>query len=95
MTFADFIITNAPALLVAIPLFAAFLCPVMGKISSTVRNLWVMGMMLVTAAVAFILAYRVFATGPVLYVFGAAAANLAVPLDSGVSRSGSSSPWMQ
>jgi multicomponent Na+:H+ antiporter subunit D len=83
MTFTDFIITNAPALLVAIPLFAAFLCPVLGKISRTVRNFWVMGMMLVTAAIAFILAYRVFATGPVLYVFGAAAANLAVPLDSG------------
>ncbi len=83
MTIADFLFTNAPALLVAIPLFAAFLCPVIGKISSTVRNLWVMGMMLVTAAVAFILAYRVLATGPVLYVFGAAAANLAIPLDSG------------
>jgi multicomponent Na+:H+ antiporter subunit D len=83
MTIADFIVTNSPALLVAIPLFAAFLCPVMGKISSTARNLWVMGLMLVTAAIAFILAYRVFETGPVLYVFGAAAANLAVPLDSG------------
>ena len=65
MTFADFIITNAPALLVAIPLFAAFLCPVIGKISSTARNLWVMGMMLVTAAVAFILAYTVFTSGTV------------------------------
>jgi multicomponent Na+:H+ antiporter subunit D len=83
MTIADFIVTNAPALLVAIPLFAAFICPVMGKISTTVRNCWVMGMMLITAAIAFILAYRVFATGPVLYVFGAAAANLAIPLDSG------------
>ncbi|WAC05081.1 MAG: proton-conducting transporter membrane subunit [Methanoregula sp.] len=83
MTFADFIVTNSPALLVALPLFAAFLSPVMGKISTTARNTWVMGMMLVTAAVAFVLAFRVFATGPVLYVFGAAAANLAVPLDSG------------
>jgi hypothetical protein len=60
MTFADFIITNAPALLVAIPLLAAFLCPFIGKISSTARNIWVMGSMLVTAAVAFILAYQVF-----------------------------------
>jgi len=83
MILTDFIVTNAPALLVAIPLFAAFLCPVIGKTSSTARNLWVMGMMLVTAAIALILAYRVFATGPVLYVFGAAATNLAVPLDSG------------
>jgi multicomponent Na+:H+ antiporter subunit D len=83
MTFADFIITNAPALLVAIPLVAAFLCPLIGKISPTVRNIWVMGMMLFTAAVAFILAHQVFTTGPVIYVFGASAANLTVPLDSG------------
>ncbi len=83
MTFADFIITNAPALLVAIPLVAAFLCPLIGRISPTVRNLWVMGMMLFTAAVAFILAYQVFTTGTVIYVFGAATANLTVPLDSG------------
>jgi multicomponent Na+:H+ antiporter subunit D len=83
MTFADFIVTNAPALLVAIPLFAAFTIPAVGKISAAVRNLWVMGAMLLTAAVAFILAFRVFSTGTVIYVFGAAATHLAVPLDSG------------
>jgi multicomponent Na+:H+ antiporter subunit D len=83
MTPADFIVTNAPALLVAIPLFAAFTCPAIGKISTAARNLWVMGAMLVTAAVAFILAFRVFSSGTVIYVFGAVAANLAVPLDSG------------
>jgi len=83
MTPADFIVTNAPALVVAIPLFAAFTCPAIGKISTAARNLWVMGAMLVTAAVAFILAFRVFSSGTVIYVFGAVAANLAVPLDSG------------
>ncbi|MFA5348195.1 MAG: proton-conducting transporter membrane subunit [Methanoregula sp.] len=83
MTLADFIVTNAPALLVAIPLFAAFTCPAIGKISAAARNLWVMGAMLLTAAVAFILAFRVFSTGTVIYVFGAAATHLAVPLDSG------------
>ena len=64
MTFADFIITNAPALLVAIPLFAAFTCPFIGKISAAARNLWVMGAMLLTAAVAFILAFRYFPLAP-------------------------------
>jgi multicomponent Na+:H+ antiporter subunit D len=83
MTFADFIVTNAPALLVAIPLFAAFTIPAVGKISAAARNLWVMGAMLLTAAIAFILAFRVFSTGTVIYVFGAAATHLAVPLDSG------------
>jgi multicomponent Na+:H+ antiporter subunit D len=83
MTFADFIFTNAPALVVAIPLLAAFISPAVGRISTAVRNVWVMGAMLLTAAVAFILAFRVFSSGTVIYVFGAAAANLAVPLDSG------------
>jgi multicomponent Na+:H+ antiporter subunit D len=83
MTFTDFIVTNAPALLVAIPLFAAFTIPAVGKISAAARNLWVMGAMLLSAAVAFILAFRVFSTGTVIYVFGAAATHLAVPLDSG------------
>jgi len=83
MTLADFIVTNAPALVVAIPLFAAFTCPAVGRISKATRNLWVMGAMLLTAAVAFILAFRVFTGGTAIYVFGAAAANLAVPLDSG------------
>ena len=83
MTLADFIITNAPALVVAIPLFAAFTSPAVGKISTAARNLWVMGAMLLTAAVAFILAFRVFSTGTVIYVFGAAATHLTVPLDSG------------
>jgi len=83
MTLADFIVINAPALLVAIPLFAAFICPAVGRISTTARNVWVMGAMLLTAAVAFILAFTVFTSGTVIYVFGASAANLAVPLDSG------------
>jgi multicomponent Na+:H+ antiporter subunit D len=83
MTLADFIVTNAPALIVAIPLLGAFLCPVIGRISTTARNAWVMGAMLLTAAVAFVLAFTVFTSGTVIYVFGASAANLAVPLDSG------------
>jgi multicomponent Na+:H+ antiporter subunit D len=83
MTLVDFIVTNAPALVVAIPLFAAFTSPAIGRISAAARNLWVMGAMLLTAVVAFILAFRVFSTGTVIYVFGAAATHLAVPLDSG------------
>jgi multicomponent Na+:H+ antiporter subunit D len=83
MTPAEFVVTNAPALIVAIPLLAAFACPFIGRISTPARNVWVMGGMLLTAVVAFILAYTVFTNGTVIYVFGASAANLAIPLDSG------------
>lgn len=79
----DFIWTHAPALLVAIPLLGAFLCPIIGKISPRARNVWVGGIMLVTAIVAFILAYRVFSDGTVLYTFGATAPGLTIPMDSG------------
>ena len=83
MTTAEFLVTNAPALIVAIPLLAAFTCPFVGRISTPVRNAWVMGAMLLTAVVAFILAYTVFTSGTVIYVFGASAPDLAVPTDSG------------
>jgi multicomponent Na+:H+ antiporter subunit D len=83
MTIAEFIVTNAPALIVAIPLLAAFTCPFVGRISTPARNAWVLGAMLLTAAVAFILAFTVFTSGTVIYVFGASAPDFAVPPDSG------------
>jgi multicomponent Na+:H+ antiporter subunit D len=79
----DFVWTNAPALLIAVPLLGAFLCPAIGRISPRLRTAWVGGIMLVSAIVAFILAYRVFSGGPVLYTFGATASGLTVPMDSG------------
>ncbi|MGV8128466.1 MAG: proton-conducting transporter membrane subunit [Methanolinea sp.] len=79
----SFIWTNAPALVVAIPLLGAFLCPLIGKLSSKTRSVWVGGIMLIAAIMAFILAYRVFTEGTVLYTFGAASPGLTVPMDSG------------
>jgi len=83
MTPAEFIVINAPALIVAIPLLAAFACPFIGRISTPARNVWVLGAMLLTAVIAFVLAYTVFTSGTVIYVFGATAPDLAVPPDSG------------
>ena len=37
-----FIATNAPALLIAVPLLGAFLSPLIGKISQDARALWVL-----------------------------------------------------
>ncbi|MBP7121008.1 MAG: proton-conducting transporter membrane subunit [Methanolinea sp.] len=79
----EFVWTHAPALLVAIPLLGAFLCPVIGKISRTTRTAWVAGIMLVSAIVAFILASRVLTEGTVLYSFGAFDPTLTIPMDSG------------
>ena len=83
MTVAEFVLTNAPALLVIVPLLGAFLCPLIGKISARARTIWVTGIMLIAALIAFILAYQVFSGGTVIYTFGASTSGLTVPQDSG------------
>lgn len=78
-----FVMRHLPALLVAVPLLAAFLMPIVGTAGRTARNTWVLLGILGTAAVGLLLAWKVFATGTVFYVFGAAAPQQAVPMDSG------------
>jgi multicomponent Na+:H+ antiporter subunit D len=79
----DVIVSNLPAFLVAVPLLAAFLCPLVGRISPNIRAAWVFAAMALTAAIAYCLAYLVYTGGTVIYVFGATAADLSIPLDSG------------
>jgi len=79
----DAIIANSPALLVMIPLIAAFACPFIGRISPAVRNIWVVGAMVLTAAMALLLAGEVLSGGTVVYTFGASAAGMSIPPDSG------------
>ncbi|MCX6693178.1 MAG: proton-conducting transporter membrane subunit [Methanomicrobiales archaeon] len=80
---SDFIWANSPILLVAIPLIGAFICPLIGKVSTDVRRAWVMGIVTLTTAIAAIVVYRVYTEGIVTYVFGAAASGMTVPMDSG------------
>ena len=78
-----FVMRHLPALLIATPLLAAFMMPIVGGVGRGVRNAWVLLGALATAAVGLALAWQVLATGTVLYVFGAAAPHLALPMDSG------------
>ena len=78
-----FVMRHLPALLIATPLFAAFLMPIVGMAGRAVRSAWVFLGALATASVGLLLAWQVFTAGPVLYVFGAAATRLALPMDSG------------
>ncbi len=74
---------HTPALVVGIPLLFAFALPLLGKIHEKIRNgLAIIGMLL-TSATGLYLAYQVFATGAMAYVFGAAAPDLTIPPDSG------------
>ena len=78
-----FVMRHLPALLIATPLLVAFLMPIVGGAGRVVRNAWVLLGALATAAVGLALAWKVLATGTVLYVFGAAAAHVPLPMDSG------------
>jgi multicomponent Na+:H+ antiporter subunit D len=79
----DFIFINAPALVVAVPLLAAFISPLVGRISPAVRKYFVLGATTLTAAIAMFLAATVLRYGTRIYVFGAMRPDLAVPFDSG------------
>lgn len=78
-----FVMRHLPALLIAVPLLAAFVMPLVGGAGRVARNAWVLLGALATSAVGLALAWKVLATGTVLYVFGAAAPHVALPMDSG------------
>jgi multicomponent Na+:H+ antiporter subunit D len=73
------IIEHSPALIIALPLATAFLCPIVSRFGSGARNLWVLIGAGLTTFVALIAAQAVFLSGPLVYTFGAAAQYLTVP----------------
>lgn len=80
---ADVLLANLPALLIAVPLFGAFLTPVFGRFLPKIRDAWVILASFASSAVALLLAAQVYAHGAVVYVFGAAPGTGTVPVDSG------------
>jgi multicomponent Na+:H+ antiporter subunit D len=77
---------HVPALLIAVPLLGAFLAPIVGKLGRTTRNGFVALVLLVTAALAALLAVRFLGSNgsPILYVMGGPD-GFAVPLPSGMA----------
>ena len=65
------LLRHSPALIVAIPLFGAFLTPLIGKISAKLRNIFAILTILCTVSIVFLLASDVFAGNAHTYVFGA------------------------
>jgi multicomponent Na+:H+ antiporter subunit D len=78
-----FLIENAPAFLIILPLIGAFAAPFIGKASPKIRTIWVIAIMTLTTITAILLAAEVFTSGTVIYVFGATSPGLTVPPDSG------------
>jgi len=80
MNWFELLTLHSPALIVAVPLLAAFLTPLISKINDIVRNLFVLIMLSITGLLVAILSYDVFTNGIRLYVFGGGA-----PLPSGMT----------
>lgn len=80
MNWFELITLHSPPLIVAVPLLAAFLTPLVSKINDTVRNLFVLIMLSITGLLIAILGYDVLTNGIRTYVFGGGA-----PLPSGMN----------
>jgi multicomponent Na+:H+ antiporter subunit D len=78
MTFVDLLVEHSPALIVAIPLFSAFLMPLVSRVNEKLRNILALFTIVFTGFFIWLLAADVVAHGPQLYVFGAT--NLASPV---------------
>jgi len=78
MNIIDFLLQHSPALIVAIPLLGAFLTPLISRINSKARNIFVILTLGLTTSIVFLLANDVFAGKIHTYVFGSQ--NLAFPI---------------
>ncbi len=75
----DALILHSPILAVAVPLFAAFLTPLIGRVSPKARDIFVVGSLLVLQVVVILLARDVYANGIRVYTLGALTATQTIP----------------
>lgn len=68
--FAKWLVMHSPALIVGVPLLAAFLTVLISKVSSKARNLFVIIVLIVEVIIALLLARDVLMHGIRIYVFG-------------------------
>ena len=77
------LLDNLPALLIAVPLFGAFLIPIIGRFVPKIRDAWIVLASFAASLTAIMTAVTVYTKGTIVYVFGAAAGTPAAPIDSG------------
>ncbi|MDO5844982.1 MAG: NADH:ubiquinone oxidoreductase, partial [Methanocorpusculum sp.] len=65
------ILENLPALLIAVPLFGAFLAPILGHFLPKTLHPWVILFSLLSSITGIATAVTVFTKGTIIYVFGA------------------------
>ena len=79
----DIILNNLPALLIALPLLGAILCPIFSRFGDNFRNGWVLLISTLTSLTGLAVAYKVLTAGTIVYTFGVSALNQVIPADSG------------
>jgi len=70
MNVIEFLLTHSPALIVAIPLLGAFITPLISRINTKVRNIFVITILAINSIIVFLLASDVFAGNIHTYIFG-------------------------
>ena len=73
------IVTHAPALVIAVPLLAAFLVPVMGRINKKSLGWFTTIALGLTLILTLLLANQILSSGPMVYVFGGSETGLTLP----------------
>lgn len=79
----NIILDNLPALLIALPMLGAFLCPFISRLGDTARNGWILLISALTSLTCLGVAEKVFSQGTIIYTFGITALNQVIPPDSG------------
>ncbi|MDG6220929.1 MAG: proton-conducting transporter membrane subunit, partial [Candidatus Thermoplasmatota archaeon] len=73
MSISQFFVDNTAILVVALPLLAAFLTPLLGKLSKNAPRYFTTLVLMVAAGLVVLLAWNVWTNGPVTYTLGSSA----------------------
>ncbi len=78
----DTLMAHSPALVIIIPLLAAFGTPLIGRAGKKYMYTWILCALALTELMTIVMLYHVFTNGTAIYVMGANPYNLAIPPDS-------------
>ena len=73
------LLNNSPILILALPLLAAFLIPLISRINKKTVGIFTVLVLAVSLVFTILLAVKVITVGPEVYVFGAKSSSLTLP----------------
>jgi len=80
----NWLLTHSPALLIAIPLLAAFLTPLIDRLSKRARNVLVLIVLITVEVVMIVLAWDVFTGNTHIYTMGASNPTATIPVQAAI-----------